>query len=402
MSQLLEHVYPSNTSSRPMSIPQEMSYSQVTDHPYNGSGSRDDICDYIDQPLDLNQENIKLFEQQQNHQHHHPQAFQQFHPQESPVFHVGPSPYYEQNPTSTPQWQGQYNGIPQNQHFQPPIHGNVPQGMNAYVPNVPQDDSLFKAESVSSTQLSLERDLNGNIQQPWNGHSNALSATGHQTDSSPSGSPNDIDFRNDKGKGKKQRALILTEREEAVMNRDDLELNEEELKIKKKAHNRLAQRAFRERKKTELKDLEDKLLQSEEERQKLLQVLQDIKQTKSDDSLLRDPANSMDLENSRFSFPSSQDEFINQMVDRTKHNVNPATINKVYEQPESSGHKVLAVGAVWDFLQIKAEEDEYYGVDMYEVMQLLKGSEKCHGYGPAYELRLVEQALEKVRTETKK
>lgn len=110
----------------------------------------------------------------------------------------------------------------------------------------------------------------------------------------------------------------------------------------------------------------------------------------------------MDLENSRFSFPSSQDEFINQMVDRTKHNVNPATINKVYEQPESSGHKVLAVGAVWDFLQIKAEEDEYYGVDMYEVMQLLKGSEKCHGYGPAYELRLVEQALEKVRTETKK
>lgn len=74
-------------------------------------------------------------------------------------------------------------------------------------------------------------------------------------------------------------------------------------------------------------------------------------------------------------------------------------MNKVYDEPEKPGNKVLAVGAVWDFLQIKAEEDGYEGIDMFDVMQTLRGKETCHGYGPAYKLDYVMEALEKVRRE---
>ena len=47
--------------------------------------------------------------------------------------------------------------------------------------------------------------------------------------------------------------------------------------MKRKAQNRAAQRAFRERKESKLKELEAKLLASEEERQKLLDELEQIK-----------------------------------------------------------------------------------------------------------------------------
>lgn len=289
----------------------------------------------------------------------------------------------------SPQWLGPPNGVHE-------VNGGGPVN---YEPHMVQGETFFKPESVSSTQVS--GDVEGATFAPqWSLGSQNFHAAGNHTDSSMNlGSPTEFD-KNEKSKSKKPRARILTEREEAVMNKDDLELNDEELKIKKKAHNRLAQRAFRERKRTELKDLETKLLQSEEERQKLLKALQDIKRAKSDDNLRQtstDPAGAVDFENSRFSFPSSQREFIDQMVDKNKHNVNPDTINKVYEQPENPGRKVLGVGAVWDYLQIKAEEEGYEGVDMYEVMQLLKGNEKCHGYGPAYQLELVNESLERVR-----
>lgn len=382
-----------------------MSYSHVGDHPFPQEGPKDDICDYIDQPLDLNQENIRLFEQQQYHQNH-PVHFQQYSPQNGPMYQGSPQPYIEQgspapyikqqHSSPIPQWQGHPNGA----YVEGYPNGNGEAYQMNYVSNVPQEP-LLRAESVSSTQLSGERE-GANLASQWNQGAQNPNGVGNNTDSSLHlGSPND--YGNEKGKSKKPRARILTDKEEAVMNKDDLELSEEELKIKKKAHNRLAQRAFRERKRTELKDLESKLLQSEEERQKLLKVLQDIKLAKSDENLLRsggDPtAGGIDFENSRFSFPSSQEEFINHMVDVAKHNVNPDTVNKVYEQPENPGRKVLAVGAVWDYLQIKAEEEGYEGVDMYDVMQLLKGSEKCHGYGPAYELELVNASLEQIRSQ---
>lgn len=209
------------------------------------------------------------------------------------------------------------------------------------------------------------------------------------------------------GKSKKQ---ILDEQDAILINRDDSELNEEELALKRKAQNRAAQRAFRERKETKLKDLEGKLLRSEEERQKLLEELEKIKQQnisiQTENQLLRsgNDANphSIDLfarsagdnlHNSKFTFPENQNEFIQSMMEGTGHAINQATVNKIYDEPENPGNKILAVGAVWDYIQIKAEEQE---LDVLEVMKRLRGNERCHGYGPAYPLDLVNQIISQV------
>lgn len=199
----------------------------------------------------------------------------------------------------------------------------------------------------------------------------------------------------------KSKKPLLDELEAELMEKDDEYLTEEQIAIKRKAQNRLAQRAFRERKEMKLKELEQKLLQSEDERQKLLEKLDDIKSKyisiQTENSLLRSTgephAGGAQMNESRFDFPQSQKEFISKMVQGKGHEINPTTVNKVYDEPQNPGRKVLAIGAVWDYLQIKREEEEYENVDLVEAMQLLKGNEVCHGFGPAYPLDLVESVL---------
>lgn len=210
-----------------------------------------------------------------------------------------------------------------------------------------------------------------------------------------------------KRKTKKQ---FIEEKDSILLNTDDSELNEEELALKRKAQNRAAQRAFRERKETKLKDLEAKLLQSEDERQKLIQELHLIKQQNismaSENELLRldkGPGTSSwhgdgygaPVAN-KFTFPQNQREFIEGIMEGSQHQINGETVNKVYDSPDQPGHKVLAVGAVWDYLQIKVEEEDYEDLDIVEVMERLRGNERCHGYGPAYPLQLVNQVIEQV------
>lgn len=366
-----------------------MPYSQIGDRSQPVNHVKDDICDYIDQPLDLNQENIRLFEQQQHFQHQ----------QQMPMnFHSAGTPAFNMTPNGM-QWQNVNQGLPGNNIHGGPYMNNMHPAMAPVSHGPHEDGAFFRSGSVGS---NIEKDLNSSYQQQW-GSVNVGVGGGNHTDLSlQSSPPGDSEVKvGDQVKSRRSKSRILSDQEEALLAKDDKELTEEELKIKKKAHNRLAQRAFRERKRTELKDLETKLLQSEEERHKLVRALQDIKLTyasvPSEDSLLRNEVHS--AADSHFSFPGSQDEFIDQMVDRKKHNVNPATVNKVYDEPEKPGNKVLAVGAVWDFLQIKAEEDGYEGIDMFDVMQTLRGKETCHGYGPAYKLDYVMEALEKVRRE---
>lgn len=220
----------------------------------------------------------------------------------------------------------------------------------------------------------------------------------------PSGSP---EFTSEKINGawaRKARGKLLNERELALMNTEDSLLNEEELAIKKKAQNRLAQRAFRERKETKLKELELMLLQSEEERQKLLEKLTEIKHQfntlQTENQRLRWSTQSQNPsgstaggDSSNFLFPESQKDFVDEMVRGKTHDMTRAQVNKVYDLPQAPGRKVLGVGALWDYLLIKKEEEQFEKVDMMEVMQLLKGTEVCHGYGPAYPLDVVDNAL---------
>lgn len=206
--------------------------------------------------------------------------------------------------------------------------------------------------------------------------------------------------------GKLRRARdkpLLTAEETRLMDLPDQQLSEHELGIKKKALNRLAQRAFRERKETKLKQLESKLLESEDERQKLRDELEQIQlryaSLSSENRILRTGNEMVDAlaDGHKFSFPSTQDQFILNMLEgNTVHKVNPENVNRVYNEPTNPTVKLLAIGAVWDYLQIKQEEEEFENVDMIEVMQHLRGNEKCHGFGPAYALELVNNVLHSV------
>lgn len=202
---------------------------------------------------------------------------------------------------------------------------------------------------------------------------------------------------------KKPRGKLLNEREMELMYAEDSLLNEEELAIKKKAQNRLAQRAFRQRKEMKLKELEMMLLQSEEERQQLMEKFNQVKvqfsSLQSENNRLRSLSRSSSngnasvLEGGAFTFPESQEDFVDKMISNKAHDMSRAQVNKVYDLPQVPGRKVLGVGALWDYLLIKREEEQFENVDLLEVMQLLKGSEVCHGYGPAYPLDIVENAL---------
>lgn len=213
-------------------------------------------------------------------------------------------------------------------------------------------------------------------------------------------SPVSVSEDKKKPKSKKQ---LLNEQDAILIAKDDSELNEEELQMKRKAQNRAAQRAFRERKETKLKELECKLAESEEEKRRLLSQLNLAKQqnfsilteneylknrSSSEQNLVNKSDDTMNV-----ILPKNQRDFIYGLAGN--HQVNNDTINKVYENPEVPGKKLLAVGAVWDYLQLKSQESEKYeNLDILEIMGCLKGNERCHGYGPAYPLELVEQVVD--------
>lgn len=199
---------------------------------------------------------------------------------------------------------------------------------------------------------------------------------------------------------------LLDEQDAILLAREDSELNEEELLAKKKAQNRAAQRAFRERKESRFKDLEAKLNKSEVEKQKLLDQLtyfrtqneyqkQQEQKRLNTASITPDAADCDRVIHAQFTFPNTQELFINEMTNG--HPLSETSdIAKVYDAPDYPNTQLLAVGAVWDYLHVRAEElerdDQYF--DVVEIMAKLKGNEKCHGYGPAYPLDVVNRAIE--------
>lgn len=209
-------------------------------------------------------------------------------------------------------------------------------------------------------------------------------------------------------KRSKSKKVSADDQDLFILSKDDADLSEAELQIKRKAQNRAAQRAFRERKETKLKELETKLLQSQEERQKLMDQLDLIRRQNisilTENEILRSNGTNY-AENPRehrvppvatkFYFPKNEDDFIATMVGGTSHDVQPQYLHKVYDSPGHPGDKTLGIGALWDYLLIKAEEMglEEGSMDILEIMTKLRGNERCHGFGPAYSLDLVDQVI---------
>ncbi|KAI5967957.1 FCR3 [Candida margitis] len=320
---------------------------------------------------ELNQENINLFNQKQNDPCDSFQAEQNQYNQAN-FEHTNNSFALQEQQIA---YSSSQNGFP---------YQNVPP-LNSTLSQNSQGNISYASADLSPNQIN-----NNHITSPGTSETSA----GY-----------DIDKKvlSDQANGhkKKTKRQLLDEEDAILIARDDSELTDEELQMKRKAQNRAAQRAFRERKETKLKELEAKLLQSEEERQKLVEQLEAIRKQNlsicTENEILRTNEGSLTANKTtvdKFHFPQTQDDFIDEITRGTNHQVKKDTINKVYNNPE--GDKLLALGAVWDYLQIKVEEAnlDLSTIDFNEVMDRLKGNEKCHGYGPAYPLSLVQQAVE--------
>ncbi|KAG7832093.1 hypothetical protein KL942_000426 [Ogataea angusta] len=182
---------------------------------------------------------------------------------------------------------------------------------------------------------------------------------------------------------------------------------------KRKAQNRAAQRAFRERKEIKLKELSAKLSQSEGERQRLLQEIEQLKQKNTllgiENEMLQKmetPALPKSHSSTRghYDFPQTREDFIKSVVDvRTSAPEAPAAgiphsmVDGVPYSIEAYNHnneKVLTVAAVWDYLNDIASEKDI-NLDIPGIISQLRGAEVCHGHGPAYPVSVVNAVVEK-------
>ncbi|QPG74698.1 hypothetical protein FOA43_002031 [Brettanomyces nanus] len=183
---------------------------------------------------------------------------------------------------------------------------------------------------------------------------------------------------------------------------DRRKLTDNQLYQRRKAQNRAAQRAFRERKEGKLRELSAKLDMAESEKRELQKQLQDLKQKNSmldmENKLLHkdstSPPQHLSPSNGSFAFPQfTREKFIEGSVDMNKHIWNDDMLgSKRYDVDHTS---LLTASAVWDYLVEFGKMNEEIEVDIPGIMNDLKGKEVCHGYGPAYSLGLVTATLKK-------
>lgn len=200
-------------------------------------------------------------------------------------------------------------------------------------------------------------------------------------------------------KKKISKQQLLQQQDALLIQKDDSLLTEDELKIKKKAQNRAAQRAFRERKESKLNDLKSKLAQSELEKQELRRQLREFenkqnKTTNEKNPPPPPPPSQYTLPETKFQFPKDENDFVHNLLgDSMPSQYKLNRSKKMYTPPDSDGDKVLVVWAVWDYILYRVEEEDME-LDIIEVMLKLKGHEACHGYGPAYSLKLIDSIIE--------
>lgn len=205
-------------------------------------------------------------------------------------------------------------------------------------------------------------------------------------------------------------------------NNNNSQLSEEELKARKKLQNRAAQKAFRERKDNKMKQLEEKLIATETNRQELLKEIEELRKLNMEvntenkillqkhndisenDNNNNNDSNSDKNTNSNFSFPTEDEFFETMVIDSIKNDVNDkvfkhedGTINEqsfIRENihfTDESGKQFFTVPATWDYLSELQEIEDF---DVYFVMQSLKGKQVCDEHGPSYPKSLIDKFVQ--------
>lgn len=182
---------------------------------------------------------------------------------------------------------------------------------------------------------------------------------------------------------------------------------------RRKAQNRAAQRAFRERKERHVRDLEAKLsalessthsLQSDNERLKLA-----LQRARTENEILRATSTQHSPSSSRpvsASYPSpgahlldddmlKEDETYNVQLLPNGSVVNSADKEHAASRRKTKGKEIPA-SQTWDLIQSHPLVRQGL-VDITDVCERLKGAAKCDGHGPVFEESTIWQAVEESR-----
>jgi AP-1-like factor len=179
--------------------------------------------------------------------------------------------------------------------------------------------------------------------------------------------------------------------------------NGDDTEEKRKAQNRAAQRAFRERKEKRVKQLEDKLSVAQEERDRLSKENELLRQENMliSQSYQKPPAENAAPKVATFPRSGTVDDeaFCNELTEAHGGYKNRDLKYQVYVRP-TDGETLLGAGAIWAKI-MEFEDDDEDPIDVEDVIERLRDRAVCDGFGPVYRLTDIEQAIKQARKAAK-
>ncbi|KAG5924930.1 hypothetical protein E4U42_004533 [Claviceps africana] len=169
---------------------------------------------------------------------------------------------------------------------------------------------------------------------------------------------------------------------------------------RRKAQNRAAQRAFRERKEKHVKDLEAKLADMEAARQQATleneRLKKDLHKISTENEILRATSSMANKPRPSYSAEPATTGPMNYSPTDFYSNVLQNHPNKRPSHrivTSDDGERLLAAGATWDFI---VNHDLYRRglVDVGDVSDRLKTCARCDGQGPVFSERAIVRAME--------
>ncbi|KAJ2903725.1 putative bzip transcription factor protein [Zalerion maritima] len=168
---------------------------------------------------------------------------------------------------------------------------------------------------------------------------------------------------------------------------------------RRKAQNRAAQRAFRERKEKHVKDLETKLAsleaaqkQTSTENERLKRDLQKMSTEneilRATTSLAGPPNGGVGVPNTTGPLHYNPTDFYSNVL---SGHANKTPSHRIVES--ENGERLYAAGATWDLI-INHELYKQGRVDIGDVSNRLKSQAKCDGQGPVFEERAILKAID--------
>lgn len=260
----------------------------------------------------------------------------------------------------------------------------------AWMNGLEMPESANNYTPVNNNSSDINYNSNNGLSREGNASLNSLSPTTNQSFPTPNSSHNG---NNDK-------------------------VQAEEGPDKKKAQNRAAQRAFRERKQAKLVNLEKQLEASEANKEALQKEVEELRKLNqeihaenrtllqrndkgntSNDNQIEINGTSNNWDNQYISEQLLEKHIVHQkrdnfykdlmaQVEETNKKHGQKVQNRTYE--DDSGNTILTIPATWEYLQ-KNFGDE---IDIIQVINMLKGNEVCHGAGGAYPKVLIDKAIQ--------